>query len=138
MMRAVVSFRAGVNDRACRCVFWMIYKCYALAHHVSHFLEWWPKMHDAHLYPGFLDYEVWRGDDRLVLSSRPSTRVSWRMNQFEVAAHGSNLYMVPEGYGQRGYILTSDMLSTVMESDWVHKSPVAPHAFSQLPVAIHV
>ena len=93
------------------------------AHHVSHFLEWWPKMHDAHLYPGFLDYEVWRGDDRLVLSSRPSTRVSWRMNQFEVAAHGSDLYMVPEGYGQRGYILTSDMLSTVMESDWVHKSP---------------
>ena len=93
------------------------------AHHVSHFLQWWPRMHDARLYPGFLDFEVWRGDDRFLLSSRPSTRVSWRMSQFDVVAHASNLYLIPGATGQRGYILTSDMLATVMESDWVHKSP---------------
>ena len=94
------------------------------AHHVSHFLKWWPRMHGTHMYPGFLDYEVSRGDDRFVLSSRPSTRVSWRMNEFDVLAHASNLYLLPGGgTGQRGYILTSNMLATLMESDWVHKSP---------------
>jgi hypothetical protein len=94
-------------------------------HHANYFASWAHRLQGTNMYPGLIDYEVWRGDNRTTLSSRPSAMVDWRTKTMEVEDHGDFVVALPTvlGHSQRAYMLTQDMLAN-MPQDWVSAAPL--------------